>query len=49
MLPAIKKAGGQARMPLNVTGQPGLVIPADFSKDGLPLCQDNGAGERGRG
>ena len=27
----------QARMPFNVTGQPGLVIPAGFSKDGLPL------------
>jgi Phage integrase, N-terminal SAM-like domain len=35
--PPIKKAGGQARMPFNVTGQPGLVIPAGFSKDGLPL------------
>ena len=27
----------QARMPFNVTGQPGLVIPAGFSEDGLPL------------
>jgi len=27
----------QARMPFNVTGQPGLVIPAGFSKSGLPL------------
>jgi aspartyl-tRNA(Asn)/glutamyl-tRNA(Gln) amidotransferase subunit A len=27
----------QARMPFNVTGQPGLVIPAGFSKGGLPL------------
>jgi aspartyl-tRNA(Asn)/glutamyl-tRNA(Gln) amidotransferase subunit A len=27
----------QARMPFNVTGQPGLVIPAGFCKDGLPL------------
>jgi amidase len=27
----------QARMPFNVTGQPGLVIPAGFSRDGLPL------------
>jgi aspartyl-tRNA(Asn)/glutamyl-tRNA(Gln) amidotransferase subunit A len=27
----------QARMPFNVTGQPGLVVPAGFSKDGLPL------------
>jgi aspartyl-tRNA(Asn)/glutamyl-tRNA(Gln) amidotransferase subunit A len=27
----------QARMPFNVTGQPGLVIPAGFSKAGLPL------------
>jgi aspartyl-tRNA(Asn)/glutamyl-tRNA(Gln) amidotransferase subunit A len=27
----------QARMPFNVTGQPGLVIPAGFNKDGLPL------------
>jgi aspartyl-tRNA(Asn)/glutamyl-tRNA(Gln) amidotransferase subunit A len=27
----------QARMPFNVTGQPGLVIPAGFSKEGLPL------------
>jgi aspartyl-tRNA(Asn)/glutamyl-tRNA(Gln) amidotransferase subunit A len=27
----------QARMPFNVTGQPGLVIPAGFSKNGLPL------------
>src|ERR1700730_17704503 len=27
----------QARMPFNVTGQPGLVIPAGFSKDRLPL------------
>jgi aspartyl-tRNA(Asn)/glutamyl-tRNA(Gln) amidotransferase subunit A len=26
-----------ARMPFNVTGQPGLVIPAGFSKDKLPL------------
>jgi aspartyl-tRNA(Asn)/glutamyl-tRNA(Gln) amidotransferase subunit A len=24
-------------MPFNVTGQPGLVIPAGFSKSGLPL------------
>ena len=24
-------------MPFNVTGQPGLVIPAGFSKAGLPL------------
>jgi aspartyl-tRNA(Asn)/glutamyl-tRNA(Gln) amidotransferase subunit A len=27
----------QARMPFNVTGQPGLVIPAGFSSGGLPL------------
>jgi len=27
----------QARMPFNVTGQPGLVIPAGFSTTGLPL------------
>jgi aspartyl-tRNA(Asn)/glutamyl-tRNA(Gln) amidotransferase subunit A len=27
----------QARMPFNVTGQPALVLPAGFSKDGLPL------------
>jgi aspartyl-tRNA(Asn)/glutamyl-tRNA(Gln) amidotransferase subunit A len=27
----------QARMPFNVTGQPALVIPAGFSKTGLPL------------
>jgi aspartyl-tRNA(Asn)/glutamyl-tRNA(Gln) amidotransferase subunit A len=27
----------QARMPFNVTGQPGLVIPAGFAKNGLPL------------
>jgi aspartyl-tRNA(Asn)/glutamyl-tRNA(Gln) amidotransferase subunit A len=27
----------QARMPFNVTGQPGLVIPAGFAKRGLPL------------
>ena len=27
----------QARMPFNVTGQPGLVIPAGFSKGRLPL------------
>ena len=27
----------QARMPFNVTGQPGLVIPAGFSTAGLPL------------
>ena len=27
----------QARMPFNVTGQPGLVIPAGFTKSGLPL------------
>ncbi len=27
----------QGRMPFNVTGQPGLVIPAGFSKSGLPL------------
>ena len=27
----------QARMPFNVTGQPALVIPAGFSKAGLPL------------
>ena len=27
----------QARMPFNVTGQPGLVISAGFSKSGLPL------------
>jgi aspartyl-tRNA(Asn)/glutamyl-tRNA(Gln) amidotransferase subunit A len=27
----------QARMPFNVTGQPGLVIPAGFSTSGLPL------------
>ena len=27
----------QARMPFNVTGQPGLVIPAGFSNGGLPL------------
>ena len=27
----------QARMPFNVTGQPALVIPAGFSKSGLPL------------
>src|ERR1700740_928988 len=27
----------QARMPFNVTGQPGLVIPAGFAKSGLPL------------
>ena len=27
----------QARMPFNVTGQPALVIPAGFSRDGLPL------------
>ena len=27
----------QARMPFNVTGQPGLVIPTGFSKGGLPL------------
>ena len=27
----------QARMPFNVTGQPGLVIPAGFSDGGLPL------------
>ena len=27
----------QARMPFNVTGQPGLVIPAGFSRGGLPL------------
>src|SRR6202030_3665210 len=27
----------QARMPFNVTGQPGLVIPASFSKSGLPV------------
>ena len=24
-------------MPFNVTGQPGLVIPAGFSRGGLPL------------
>ena len=24
-------------MPFNVTGQPGLVIPAGFTKSGLPL------------
>jgi aspartyl-tRNA(Asn)/glutamyl-tRNA(Gln) amidotransferase subunit A len=27
----------QARMPFNVTGQPALVIPADYAKSGLPL------------
>ena len=27
----------QARMPFNVTGQPALVIPAGFSRTGLPL------------
>jgi aspartyl-tRNA(Asn)/glutamyl-tRNA(Gln) amidotransferase subunit A len=27
----------QARMPFNVTGQPGLVIPVGFAKNGLPL------------
>lgn len=27
----------QARMPFNVTGQPALVIPAGFSRGGLPL------------
>ena len=27
----------QARMPFNVTGQPGLVIPAGFARTGLPL------------
>jgi aspartyl-tRNA(Asn)/glutamyl-tRNA(Gln) amidotransferase subunit A len=27
----------QARIPFNVTGQPGLVIPAGFAKNGLPL------------
>ncbi|HEX6842360.1 MAG TPA: amidase [Stellaceae bacterium] len=27
----------QARMPFNVTGQPALVIPAGFTKGGLPL------------
>jgi aspartyl-tRNA(Asn)/glutamyl-tRNA(Gln) amidotransferase subunit A len=27
----------QARMPFNVTGQPGLVIPAGFATSGLPL------------
>ncbi len=27
----------QARMPFNVTGQPGLVIPAGFARNGLPL------------
>jgi aspartyl-tRNA(Asn)/glutamyl-tRNA(Gln) amidotransferase subunit A len=27
----------QARMPFNVTGQPGLVIPAGFATNGLPL------------
>ena len=27
----------QARMPFNVTGQPGLVIPAGFTVSGLPL------------
>ncbi|HUA56975.1 MAG TPA: amidase [Candidatus Sulfotelmatobacter sp.] len=27
----------QARMPFNVTGQPGLVIPAGFARSGLPL------------
>jgi aspartyl-tRNA(Asn)/glutamyl-tRNA(Gln) amidotransferase subunit A len=27
----------QARIPFNVTGQPALVIPAGFSKSGLPL------------
>ncbi|MEJ0071401.1 MAG: amidase [Pseudomonadota bacterium] len=27
----------QARMPFNVTGQPGLVIPAGFAANGLPL------------
>jgi len=27
----------QARMPFNVTGQPGLVIPAGFTRSGLPL------------
>jgi aspartyl-tRNA(Asn)/glutamyl-tRNA(Gln) amidotransferase subunit A len=27
----------QARMPFNVTGQPGLVIPAGFTTSGLPL------------
>jgi aspartyl-tRNA(Asn)/glutamyl-tRNA(Gln) amidotransferase subunit A len=27
----------QARMPFNVTGQPGLVIPTGFAKNGLPL------------
>src|SRR5712672_4573770 len=27
----------QARMPFNVTGQPGLVIPTGFTKSGLPL------------
>ena len=27
----------QARMPFNVTGQPGLVIPSGFAKNGLPL------------
>jgi aspartyl-tRNA(Asn)/glutamyl-tRNA(Gln) amidotransferase subunit A len=35
LLPPI--TGRQARMPFNVTGQPGLVIPAGFSKNGLPL------------
>jgi aspartyl-tRNA(Asn)/glutamyl-tRNA(Gln) amidotransferase subunit A len=27
----------QARIPFNVTGQPGLVVPAGFAKSGLPL------------
>jgi aspartyl-tRNA(Asn)/glutamyl-tRNA(Gln) amidotransferase subunit A len=27
----------QARMPFNVTGQPGLVVPAGFGSSGLPL------------
>ena len=27
----------QARMPWNVTGQPALVVPAGFTRDGLPL------------
>jgi aspartyl-tRNA(Asn)/glutamyl-tRNA(Gln) amidotransferase subunit A len=26
-----------ARMPFNVTGQPGLVVPAGFTSGGLPL------------
>jgi Asp-tRNA(Asn)/Glu-tRNA(Gln) amidotransferase A subunit family amidase len=48
----------QARMPFNVTGQPGLVIPAGFSASGLPLSlrlvghpftEPGLATERGRG